>query len=341
MTPSFSLQPHLDQLHAKAAHTLAFRAQTLEEFAEWQHALRAKLKQLLGIERRHHPSIIAKKLGAVDRGDYTEEKYQLDVDEGVSAPIYLLIPKGTPPPFKPLLVFHGHDPSAQYVLGNYPDTATAREQLARENNYAQAFARAGYLVCVVEQRGFGERLTHDTTSDSFPRSCRHLSFEYLLRGRTLLGERCWDGMCALDYLQTRSDLKQGALGCTGHSGGGTTALWLTALDTRITVSVVAGYFSSFNESILGMPHCECNYVPHILQWAEMGDIAALIAPRPLCLLNGELDPLFPIHAAREQFETVKQAYSLHQASGSCSLSVHDGEHVYHHALAREWFEKNY
>jgi len=59
MTPSFSLQPHLDQLHAKSAHTLAFRAQTLEEFAEWQHALRAKLKQLLGIERRHHQIFVS------------------------------------------------------------------------------------------------------------------------------------------------------------------------------------------------------------------------------------------------------------------------------------------
>lgn len=67
--------------------------------------------------------------------------------------------------FKPILAFHEHYPSVQYILGDYPDAETAREQLAVDNNYAQTLAQAGYLVCAIEQRGFGERKTRDTSGD--------------------------------------------------------------------------------------------------------------------------------------------------------------------------------
>ncbi len=100
---------------------------------------------------------------------------------------------------------------------------------------------------------------------SLPSTCRHLAFSHLLGGRTLLGERCWDGICAINYLQTRADLGPDALGCTGNSGGGTTTLWLSVIDERITVSVPSCYFCSFKESIGTIYHCECNYVPGILE----------------------------------------------------------------------------
>jgi hypothetical protein len=159
-----------------------------------------------------------------------------------------------------------------------------------------------------------------------------------MHGRTLLGERVWDGMCAATYLLSRPDII-GGLGCTGHSGGGTTALWLSTLDERIGTVLVSGYFNSFRGSILAMGHCECNYVPGILELAEMGDIAALIAPRPFCALNGEKDDSYPVENVHQQFETVRRAYELHDASHACRLSIHSGGHAYNNTISREWFSK--
>lgn len=329
----FSLQQHVDTLYSQPRR-LAFEANP-----SWKVLLRQKVLELLGLAGRPLPNHIqAEKLQSVDRGSYIEEKYALDVREMPPAPMYLLIPK-QPPPYKPILVFHGHNPSVQYILGNYPDEATADEKKAVDNNYAQALAEAGYLVCAVEQRGFGERISNQIKEPDFPTSCRHLSFEYLMQGRTMIGERCWDGMCAVTYLQSRKDVTPGIIGCTGNSGGGTTTLWLSAIDERITVAVPACYFCSFKHSILGVYHCECNYVPGILQWAEMGDLAALIAPRPLRVIAGEHDPLFPVEGVREQFETVKAAYAWHNALERCSLAIHPGGHAYNHQLSHEWFDK--
>jgi len=333
----FHLQSHVDSLYANQPHQLAFRAKTVEEYALWKQTLRTKVLELLGIDGLVPPANPqAELVQSVDRGAYIEEKYALDVGESVRAPMYVLVPK-TAAPYKAVLGFHGHDPSIQNILGNYPNDEVAQENLAVDGNWARVLAEAGYLVCAVEQRGFGERV-----SDQQPEgrsACRHLSFEYLLEGRTMIGMRVWDGMVALSYLQNRTDLVKGAIACTGHSGGGTTCLWLSALDDRINVVIPSCYFSSFKESILGMEHCECNYVPHILEYAEMGDLAALIAPRPLRFINGEKDPIFPIASTREQLETVKAAYRLLGADHRLSLTVHPGEHAYHHGFSREWLDQ--
>ena len=333
---SFSLQPHLDKLYSSYPRKFSFNARTLKDYLIWQKAFRTELTRVLGLEKHPSASLAVESIQNIDRGSYIEDKLSLDVGEGVQAPIYLLTPKQEPP-YKPILVFHGHDPSAQYCLGNYPDKETARANLAIDNNYAQALAKAGYLVCVVEQRGMGERLS-DVVPELTARSCRHLSFFYQLHGRTLLGERIWDGMCAATYLLSRKDIA-GGLGCTGHSGGGTTALFLSALNERIKTFLVSGYFNSFRGSILAMEHCECNYVPGILELAEMGDVAALIAPRPFCALNGETDEIFPVTFAREQFGTVRKAYKLHNASHACKLSIHSGGHAYNNQVSRDWFSE--
>jgi hypothetical protein len=333
---SFSLQPQLDNLYLSGSRKYAFDACTLKDHIIWQKAFRAELVCLLGLENHPPASLSAQSIHAVDRGLFIEEKYSFSVGEGVQAPIYLLTPKHALP-YRPILVFHGHDPSAQYCLGNYPDEETARIHSETDNNYARALAEVGHLVCVVEQRGMGERLS-DVVSGITTRSCRHLSFFYQLHGRTLLGERVWDGMCAVTWLLSRSDIV-GGLGCTGHSGGGTTALFLAALDERITTVVVSGYFNSFRGSILAMEHCECNYIPHILELAEMGDIAALIAPRPFCAINGEKDEIYPVAFAREQFGTVHRAYELHNASHACQLRIHSGGHAYNNQVSRDWFSK--
>ena len=319
----FQLQAHLDDLW--------------RERPSAGQPTREQVKSLLGLAQREGPPAAAEKLRTIDCGSYWEEKYSLSVGEGVQSPIYLLIPK-TDPPYTAVLAFHGHDPSVQYILGHYPDEEMAVVQRGNDNNYAEALAQAGYLVCAVEQRGMGERLTVQTGEPPLNRSCRHLAFSYMLHGRTLLGERCWDGICALNYLQTRPDVRPGLFGCTGHSGGGTTALFLALLDERLTAVVVSGYFCSFQASILGLPHCECNYVPGILQLGEMGDLAALVAPRPLCLVNGRYDPIFPIAGTEAQFETVRHAYAANGRAEACQLTIHEGEHAYYLPAALAWFQ---
>ncbi len=323
----FKLQKHLENYNQSVKRRFSFKANSQVELIEWQRQFRDELSKLLGIANRPLPdSPYSELLSKDDKGRYYEEKYTLAIDD-VLVPLFLLIPK-TPPPHKVILAFHGHGPGVQLILGNERDPATRATHLAVDENFAQHFAEDGYMVCAIEQQGFGERTTQQTNPDKSFNSCRHLSFAYMMQGRNLLGERVREGMASLNWMLSRPDVVRDSIYCTGHSGGGATALFLAALDTRLTTAVISGYFCSYQYSILGMPHCECNYVPHLLMMGDIGEIAALVAPRRLCLINGRQDPIFPEKGVGEPYQTVKHAYDSGNASDACSLIFHSGAHRY-------------
>ena len=76
------------------------------------------------------------------------------------------------------------------------------------------------------------------------------------------------------------------------SGGGLQTLCLAALDERVACAVISGYMYGVEDSLLHLSgNRDCNYIPHLWESADMGDVAALIAPRPLLIEAARQDPL--------------------------------------------------
>ena len=275
----------------------------------------AALMDILGINGRIPTDTpTAELLSSVDKGAYIQEKHVFWLDD-VPVPMYLLIPKEAIKPHV-MMAFHGHAPSVHHILGESP---------IYDENFGQHFAEDGYLVCAIEQRGFGERVTDQVKGNS----CRHLAFDYMMHGKTLLGERVRDGIAALNYVLSRWNYD---VSCVGHSGGATTALFLSALDARINHTIISSYFCEYKKSILGMPHCECNYVPNLLTVGDVGDIAAMIAPRDLLIVHGQADTIFPIDGVDAPYQVVKAAYPPQ----ACSIIIHPGGHEFVYAISRDW-----
>ena len=86
MSTQFDLQSHVDYLYQNKPKRLAFQAETLAVFEQWQQELRAEVLNILGLAGRKGIPVQAKKLQTIDRGNYVEEKYALDVGEGTQAP---------------------------------------------------------------------------------------------------------------------------------------------------------------------------------------------------------------------------------------------------------------
>ena len=70
-----------------------------------------------------------------------------------------------------------------------------------------------------------------------------------------------------------------------------------------------------------LKHCCCAYVPGILKYMEMPDMAMMIAPRHLVVVNGIYDHLQPFEAAKEAFEVVKAIYDAASVPGNCDMVV--------------------
>ena len=168
------------------------------------------------------------------------------------------------------------------------------------------------------------------TRDLYAAAPRRLRFEARTRGQA----EEWQQKLRLklidllDYIATRSELDSSRVGCMGVSGGGTATVFAAALEPRIRVAMVSGYLNTFRDSVGSLAHCIDNYVPGILNWAEMHDIAGLIAPRPLFVESGEQDNIFPIKASTESFNRVREIYGVFGAADRVDHEVFQGEHSF-------------
>lgn len=341
----------LDTLWRQQAQTppaLAYTATTQAEWADWHHALKARVVELLGGFPVSSPSLEPRLLEVHDLPAYRLEKVAFQSEPGIYVPCYVLVPHDVQPPYQAVIALSGHGSGGvAHILGRTRGVAPQEmeiEHIAAHNyDYAHHLALRGFLVFAPEQRGFGERMEdHPGLAEGSPlwrSSCRALAFNALLMGRTLLGMRVWDVMRTLDYIATRDEETTERAACLGLSGGGTTTLYAAALEPRLKAAVVSGAFSSFRSSIMSTIHCDCNYVPGILQVAEMADLAALIAPRCLLIEAGTEDPIFPIDEVRTACAQVAQVYRLLDVPDRFDQDLFAGGHRFSGAKSFDWLAR--
>jgi dienelactone hydrolase len=144
------------------------------------------------------------------------------------------------------------------------------------------------------------------------------------------GERTWDVMRAVDYAVSRSDVDPQRIAVTGLSMGGEVAAYLGALDTRIGVSIPAGYSPDLNLIKYRSNHGCWNWsFADIREYIDHSDLLALTTPRPLIVQTGKEDRVFsdltlPFGGDKQVMRRARAAY------GSAPI-FH-----YLHPLDHEW-----
>jgi len=310
---------------ATATPPYRFRGTTRAEWETWRAEFRERLWRLLGAGDRPRQSLGPSELNAeIEERTLVDglwrELVWLNVEKDLRLPVYLFRPAETDGPRPAIVVFPGHGTIAQ--------TAGLQESYQRANGLE--LARAGFVTLAVEPRGFG-RLG----------AIGHLQIDAAARliGRTWYGLLVQDGMGVIDYLLTRPEVDPARVGATGIGAGGALAMYTTALDDRVQVALVNSYLGKYVVTSLDEEHCPCNDIPGILRYAEMGDVAALIAPRPVMFVNGLRDPATS-HAARESFSIVRHVYRLLGALRRARLiEPEEMGHYFDNQLAINWFRR--
>jgi dienelactone hydrolase len=322
----------------------AFKAETKSAAQEWQKRLRSDLTALLGAFNVQVCELSPQRIETRQEDGFTCEMVAIQTRQGEYMPCLVLIPSlKVGSRLKPVIALHGHGTWGGAAIVKSPDDplgASLNQQL--NYDYAAQLARRGYMVFVPELRSFGKRLEDMEYQEGDPQwvsSCYAVSVNALLLGKTLLGLRVYDVMRLIDYIRTRPEPLSESLGCVGLSGGGMVTLFTTALDERITCSVVSGYFNTFRDSIMAVRHCLCNFVPGLVRLAEMVDIAGLVAPRPMLIESGTQDPIFPTAAAQKAYKSLQQIYSVFDAVQNIDIDVFEGEHAWSGAKAYSWLDQ--
>jgi dienelactone hydrolase len=339
----------LDQLYAnQALH--AFKAKTQEEWREWRAGLKETLIRAIALPERDDIRLDPVSLERVDCGDYIREHIQLTTDPFLKMPCYLLIPKLISQNMlsqdghasNPAIVAcPGHGYGYKELIGLLPDGSVREGEPGIYKDYPLELVRRGFIVIVPELLGLGDRrLQQDQDKEPNDNSCFRLSTNLLMAGKTLVGYRVHEMMCCMDYLLSRHDVAPQSIGCMGFSGGGLVMALTAAIDERIRAAVISGYTNTYRDSILAKPHCADNYIPGLLNAAELPDIWGLIAPRALLIESGEEDRGFPIAGAMKALDHLKTIYRVVDAEEQLEEDIHPGKHEVSGAKAYYWLQRH-
>lgn len=85
-----------------------------------------------------------------------------------------------------------------------------------------------------------------------------------------------------------------------------------------------------------MRHCLCNYIPGILAHAEMPDVLALMAPRPLFVEAGIDDPIFPVETTKTAIEYLRVIYDELGEGARFRYDLFEGKHEVSGRLSFDW-----
>lgn len=303
------------------------------EVAKWQGRLRRKLRQLVlgGLPRERVP-LRPRRLWKREHPLGTIEKIAFTAEPRADVTAYVCLPKDTPPPWPFLICLQGHSSGMHNSIAVQRDDETLPHQVEGDRDFGLGCLRRGVAALCLEQRSFGERREQKQAKIA-SHGCHDATMHALMLGRTLIGERVFDVDRAIDYLAGRPEADMARLGVMGNSGGGTISVFAAALLSRLAFAMPSCYFCTFRDSIMSIYHCMDNYVPGLLGYAEMADVMGLFAPRPVVIVAGRDDPIFPIAATRSAFADLQRIYAAAGARGRCHLVVGDGGHRFYAADA--------
>lgn len=297
-----------------------------ESLEQWQKKAKEKLRELLGLDYIKCDSLIDIEYKK-DSELGTEIRFTFQSEEGEFAPAHIIIPKNIENK-KPsvMICLQGHSTGMHISLGRPKSEEDEASISSGDRDFARQCLKHGFAAVVLEQRCFGERGGNPKPD------CYTASMTALLTGHTILGGRVLDIMRLIDVLEESfSDiLDTDKIFCMGNSGGGTATFYAAALEKRIKAAIPSCAFATFCGSIGSMYHCACNFVPGISRYFDMAEIAGLIAPRPLVIVSGKEDGIFPLSTAEHEFSRLKNIYYNNSAAPDNTVHVKgDGGHRFY------------
>jgi dienelactone hydrolase len=311
--PSLPAKPVL--LREMNAHPNAALWPELVDRKSWPNIRRRLLAgatNVLGSFPVQKPKLEPQVISEVDCGSYLRRKISIQVQPGDLMPFYLLVPKQIKGRTPAVICFYGTSSGAGKdttagLSGRAPGSPPHANM-----SFAIDMAEAGFVAAAPDYLRDGERIKpgrrpYDTTDfyKQFP--------DWSIHGKDI-----WDTSRLIDYLETLKFVDADRIGMAGHSYGGHSTIFTSALEPRIKVAVANGPVSDFRHHGMhwAVPKGGGNSQslpamrPYVLDPTleipiTFYQFTALIAPRPLLVGQavGERRPM-----EEENYTAVKQVY---------------------------------
>ena len=291
-----------NHLAARGAAITRDQFQGINGLEDWKRRRPEVHKQLLDMLGLHplppRTPLNARVTGAMERDGHRVENIVFESSPGLYVTGNLYLPRAAAPSAKvPVVV---------YVTGHSPSPAGAKVDY---QHHAFWFARNGFAAFVLDTIEFGEipGIHHGTHNLGM--------WQWLSLGYTPAGVEVWNAMRALDYLETRKDLDATRAGITGRSGGGAVTWYTAAADDRFQAAAPVHGTWSVGPHIACdavRENCDCIYFWNTYQ-LDLPIVGALIAPRPLHIVNAKKDEAFPPAGYDPVHQSLQRVYGWYGA----------------------------
>jgi len=258
-------------------------------------------------QRRDAIPLSIKELSSADRETYYVKEVEINSTSNRRIRIVVTTPSSKNGPVPAVVCIGGHGSN---LYSPYDPKTIAGEGLKRKSD--SIYKGFGTVLATMEY------VTVSTTVS------QHKVYE---EGRLLMGERLWDLIRCVDYLQSMPEVDDRRIGCAGLSLGGEMAMWLGAMDERIAATLSSGFLTTMDH--MEQNHCMCWKFEGLRELVDFADIYSLIAPRPLQCQNGMLEPAsqFYVPLARQAMEEIRVIYKDLGRPENVVLDVHEEGHV--------------
>ena len=191
------------------------------------------------------------------------------------------------------------------------------------NGVGEELVKLGYVVIVIENRGWGERIKNVEMNCQEPDifcSGNKLHKHLLNLGYNQFSLQVIDTIQLLKYIQDLEYVQNEKIAIAGLSLGGPVAAVVSSLSPDVGTTVIASGIISQHMTGGGLN-------PGALEFYDLPDIVATLAPNPLYLSWGINERSEFGHEAESLYSAnlIKKAYHLFDAEQNIEIIVHDEE----------------
>ena len=311
-----ALSAYFEQQVGTIEGQLEREVQTKEDWLAKKDEYRRQLAEMLGLDPMPpRTDLKPVKTGEFEHEGIIVEKLQFQAMPGLYVTANLFRPKVVEKPLPTILYVCGH--------ANKSKDGISYGNKAGYEHHGVWYAKHGFVCLVIDTVELGE--IHGEHHGTFSKG----RFWWWSRGYTPAGVEAWQGIRALDYLETRPEVDKTRFGVTGRSGGGAYSWYIAALDERIKAAApTAGITTLRNHVVDGCieGHCDCMFMNNTYRW-DYDKVAAMVAPRALCIVNTDKDNIFPIDGVFKIYQSTRRIYKLLGAEKNIGLQFAEGPHA--------------